>query len=441
MRRALREHLRDVIAIVALTVAGLATALIILANQNTAFPSWFPILGEERFELKAEFSSGQSITPGQGQAVDIAGIQVGDVTGVELEDGRALVTMEVDQDYAPLIHDDANLLLRPKTGLNDMVVEVQPGTGGEVEEGATLPLAQTEPNVNPDEILATLDADTRSFLKLLLAGGAEGLGGKRGLEFSAALRRLEPTVRDIARINSGLAKRRRNVARAIHNFRLLSDELADKDTTLTAFVDSSNAVLASFARQEASIRSALRELPPTLRATRGALTETNDLALEMEPALRRLLPGARALAPALRALRPFFRRTAGPIRDQIRPFTRQVRGPITHLRQASQGLGGSVPPSKVALRRLNQLFNALAYNPPGSQEGLLWWLAYLNRNAVASFPTEDANGPIQRAWLLLDCNTRTQAKAAVDFEVANAGVSFIETLLETVGLPEIDEVC
>ena len=72
----------------------------ILANQASALPCWVPILGEDRFELKAEFSSAQAVTPGQGQAVDIAGIQVGDITGVELEDGHAVVTMEVDNEYA-----------------------------------------------------------------------------------------------------------------------------------------------------------------------------------------------------------------------------------------------------------------------------------------------------------------------------------------------------
>ena len=68
------------------------------------------------------------MTPGQGQSVDIAGIKVGEVSGVKLENGHAVVSMEVDNKYAPLIHTNASLLLRPKTGLNDMVVEVDPGT-------------------------------------------------------------------------------------------------------------------------------------------------------------------------------------------------------------------------------------------------------------------------------------------------------------------------
>jgi hypothetical protein len=168
MRRAIREHSRDVAAIVALVLAGLFASFVILANQRASIPGWVPLLGSDRFELEAEFSSAQSITPGQGQSVDIAGVRVGDITGVELEDGHAVVTMEVENDKAHLINSDASMLLRPKTGLNDMVLEVDPGISDEdIEEGSTVPLASTLPNVNPDEILAGLDADTQDFLKLL----------------------------------------------------------------------------------------------------------------------------------------------------------------------------------------------------------------------------------------------------------------------------------
>ena len=172
---------------------------------------------------------------------------------MKLENGHAVVGMDVDNKYAPLIHDDSSLLLRPKTGLNDMVVEVDPGTQSspEVKEGSTIPLASTQPQVNPDEILASLDADTQQFLKLLLANGAEALDPAKGrdVKLSNALRRLDPFARDIARISGALATRRQNIANSIHNFQLLSTELGNKDQDLTNFVDSSNAVLASFARR------------------------------------------------------------------------------------------------------------------------------------------------------------------------------------------------
>ena len=104
MKRAIREHLRDFIAIGVLAVLAIVTTSVILVKQQANFPSWLPILGQSHFELKAEFSSSQAVTPGQGQTVDLSGVKIGSVQGVNLESGRAVVTMNIDPKYAPLIH-------------------------------------------------------------------------------------------------------------------------------------------------------------------------------------------------------------------------------------------------------------------------------------------------------------------------------------------------
>lgn len=420
MRRALRAHLRDVLAIIALLAAALFATTVILINQRTSLPSWVPLIGTDRFALEAEFSTAQAVIPGQGQSVDIAGIKVGEISGVKLENGHAVVGMDVDNKYAPLIHENSSLLIRPKTGLNDMVVEVDPGTQSspQVKENSTIPLASTQPQVNPDEFLASLDADTQQFLKLLLANGAEALDPEQGrdVKLSNALRRLDPLARDIARISGALATRRQNIANSIHNFQLLSTELGNKDQDLTNFVDASDAVLASFARQEASIRSAIRELPGTLKETQGALTSANDLALQSGPALKKSLPGARATAPALRALRPLFQQTAGPIQNQIRPFTVQVKSPVQHVAQISQGLGVATPGLKLGFTSLNDGLNALAFNPPGDQEGFLFYVPWLNHNLVTNYTLQDAYGPIRRGQVQESCGTAQTAEVSLSNE-------------------------
>jgi phospholipid/cholesterol/gamma-HCH transport system substrate-binding protein len=438
MRRVIREHLRDFLAIIALVVAGVVTTFVILGSQSTALPSWVPILGEERFELKAQFSSAQAVTPGQGQAVVIAGIKVGDITKAELENGQAVVTMEVDNEQAELIKEDASLLLRPKTGLNDMVIEVDPGSEGEnVEEGSTVPLASTQPNVNPDEVLASLDADTQAFLKLLLAGGAEGVDPEKGRDrkLSNTLRELEPFARNIARLSDGLAVRRRSISRSIHNFRLLSEQLGDKDAELTAFVDSSNAVLQRFANQEASIREALRELPSTLKQTNAALVSSNKLAIATLPALRDSLPGARALAPALKKLRPFLTQTVAPIRDQIRPFTVNNFVATKHLRKSLDGLAKTTPYLKTSITRLNELLNALAYDPGGGISSYLYYLTWMNHNLNSAFTLQDAHGPLRRGVVLDTCATSLLA----DNVFLNS--PYLQTLAELTILPTTAEIC
>ena len=114
--------------------------------------------------------------------------------------------------------------------------------------------------MNPDQILASLDGDTRDYLQLLVQGAAEGSAAD-GEELSATLRRFSPLARYLAKINGGLAKRRASIERSITSFKEVSEALGGADTRLAEFVDSSEAVLSSFARQEASLRETFQELP------------------------------------------------------------------------------------------------------------------------------------------------------------------------------------
>jgi phospholipid/cholesterol/gamma-HCH transport system substrate-binding protein len=433
--RAIRGHLRDFVAVIVLAVLGIAITVVIVIQQGTTFPSWVPGVGSDSFELKGEFTSAQAVTPGQGQTVNIAGVEVGEISEVEVENERAIVTMQIRSEYAPLIRTDATLLPRPRTGLQDMVIELDTGTEDEsIEDGATVPLTQTEAQVQPDELLATLDADTRAYLKLLLNGAGEALGG-RGKELSATLRRFEPFARDVARINSLLSERRRNIARSIHNFRLIADELARNDRELAEFVDASNAALAGFANQEASIRESLQELPGALEATLGALRASDRFALVSTPALRALRPAARAFKPAQEKLQPFFEQTVGPIKDQIRPFSRQVRRPFKHLNATAGPLAKGLVSLKGGFTDLNALFNELAYNPPGPEEGYLFWLTWLNHNANSVFLTQDATGPLRRGIILTSCQTARLAEGVASTR------PFLLTLLQLSRLPRSTEIC
>src|SRR6185312_11324698 len=97
------------------------------------------------FPVNAAFTTAQAVTPGQGQTVRIAGVQVGSIGGVKLENGQAVVRLDIDQKYKHLIHSDATALLRPKTGLKDMFVELDPGTNqaGPMPKDGTIPVQNT----------------------------------------------------------------------------------------------------------------------------------------------------------------------------------------------------------------------------------------------------------------------------------------------------------
>ncbi len=434
LARQARGRGKDTIAIVVLVMVGVAMMLGIFVQQKASLPSWLPFVGESFEHITAEFTSAQAVTPGQGQAVDIAGIQVGKVTSVNLEDGHAVVGMDIVPKYMQLIHRNATLLLRPKTNLNDMVVEVDPGSGkGHIENGANIPLSRTEPNVNLDQFLATLDGDTRQYLQLLLSGGAQGIGG-HGRQLSGAFRRLQPFAHYIAKLNGAVAKRHVALARAIHDFSLLTTELGRHDSEIQRFVTSSNAALGNFANQQESIQAALREFPATLHAAQAGLASSNRFSTVARPALFGLIPQAQALTPAFKATERFFKQTTVPIRDQIRPFTRQVRPVLTHASEGSGALKKTVTGFGHSLGGLNAFFNELAYKPKGSAQSFLFYLPWVNHDLNADFNLQDAQGPVQRGIVMISCNG-----ASLGYGLAETK-PFLKTLLQGARVPRASEL-
>jgi phospholipid/cholesterol/gamma-HCH transport system substrate-binding protein len=433
---AIRKHLVDFLAIIGLIIVALGVASVILANQRLTLPGWFPVLGQDFTEVEAELSTAQAVTPGQGQTVNVAGVEVGEISGVRLEDGKAIVTLKLEEDSVP-VYRNASVLLRPKTGLKDMVAELTPGTKdtGELDEGQRIPIGQTSPDVNLDEILSALDGDTRSYLQLLLSDGAQGLKGN-GRELANTIRRFEPTARYTRDIAEQLATRRRNIKRAIHNFSLVVDELGGKDDQLAEFVENSNAVFASLASQDANLRATLRELPSTLTATRTALGKAEVLADELGPTLQALRPGARALGPTLRQTRPFLRETTPVIRDEIRPFVRASRPLVTELRPAMRDLSALTPKLLRSFRVVNALLNTLAYNPPGdTEEGFLFWASWVNHLGPAVFSNQDAHGPIRRGLVVVGCQSLQVLENIV---LGNPQLGVLTQLLEA---PDRADVC
>ena len=174
MIRQIKKQAPVFVAIVFLFVGALAIGAYILSHQRFYLPAWVPLIGTDFYVVEAELSTGQAVVPGQGQTVNIAGVKVGEVGEVTLEDGKAVIDMQIKAEFAP-VYRNATILLRPKTGLKDMFLALDPGTpdAGDLPEGGRVRVANTLPDINADEVLAQLDADTRAYLQVLLNAGGE----------------------------------------------------------------------------------------------------------------------------------------------------------------------------------------------------------------------------------------------------------------------------
>jgi phospholipid/cholesterol/gamma-HCH transport system substrate-binding protein len=455
MRHQIKKQARVFAAVIVLFVVAMGIAGYILSHQRFFLPAWFPFIGTDFYEVKAELPTAQAVVPGQGQTVNVAGVKVGEVGDVKLQDGRAVVTMKIQDKYEP-IYKDATVLLRPKTGLKDMILALDPGTesAGEIPEGGSVKVGNTLPDVNPDEVLASLDGDTRAYLRILLNAGGIAFRDKPDSKFTQTasqdlretFKRFEPTSRDGAIITKRLIKRRKNISRVIHNFQELATALGAKDKQLAAFVDSSNENFAAFASQEGNLREAISLFPGALQQTTTTLQHTNSLAKELGPTLEGLRPFARELAPSLRRQRPFLRDTVPILRDQIRPFARDVQPTVRDLRSATRDLAPVTPGLTRSFKVLNAFFNTLAYDPPGDTQSFLFWSGWAAHAGTTITSLQDAHGPMLRGIVLASC---TDFKTLASLVQGNPQLGMLSKLANfpddrpprcpavTPGLPEV----
>ena len=397
MKRAIRTHAKDFLAIIALFSLAGFVALYILDNQRVRFP----LLEPEPFELKAEFSTAQAITPGQGQTIRVAGVRIGDIAKAELKDGRAIVTMSIDPEFKDVVRTDATALLRPKTGLKDMFLEINPGTKSRplAEEGFVIPVSNTLPDVNPDEILAGLDADTRSYIRLLLDGAAKGLKGN-GDNLNEVLRRFEPTYRDLAAVSQEVSTRRTELRRLVNSLQRLNTAVGRKDDDLAQLVGSASKVFRAIASERAGVSDTVRQLPGALKQASSTLARVEDLANELGPTSEKLRPAVRALREANVRTRPFALEAAPRLRDDIRPFVRELRPLVRDLRPAAEDLSKGEPGLTRSFKVINHFFNMLAYNKDGREgpekterdEGYLFYTGWLVHQVNNIFSFQDAHG-------------------------------------------------
>ena len=427
MGTAIRKHLRDFVAIALMLVVALVATYVIVQNQRLRIP----VLEDKPFELKAEFQTAQAVVPGQGQTIRVAGVKVGDVQEVELEDGVAVVTFGMDRDYLP-VYNDAAILLRPQTGLKDMFFEMDPGTpeAGEVGDGDTIPLENTAPDVNLDELLGALDSDSQAYLRLLLVGAGKGLDG-RGKDLGKLLGSLGPLTKDLDAINSKVAERKDQLRRLITNFNLLTKEVGKSQQSLTDLVRFSNTTVGAIAEQDPSVQRAIQQLPGTLEQSTEALNNVALFADQLGPAFDSLRPFARNLDEVNASTKKLALATTPVIQDQIRPFVRSARGPVEDLDTAAGRLAKAAPKLKVLAKKINRLGNMAAYNPNGAEppgvdnrdEGYLFWAAWLGHNSNSVYQVQDAHGVDRRIYLTIGCDEALSLLGASPLSPAVTGLT------------------
>jgi phospholipid/cholesterol/gamma-HCH transport system substrate-binding protein len=432
MKRVLERYGVPFAAIIVIVLIGMTAAVGVLANQRFYLPKWVPILGGDFVDYTIDFSSAKAVVPGQGQTVAISGVTVGDIKDVKLYNGRGRVSVKIQRKYADRIHTDATAALRPRTLLDDMIIELDPGTKGApvLKPGGNIPSQRTMTPVEFDELLSEFDADTRQYLAILLQQGAKGLGGNGGRDFGRLLRGLEPTTVYTARLAKALNGREAQIARTVTNLRAVMTELGKNQDALGTFVSASADAFSAIGDSSADLRGVVQKSPEALRKTQDLLDATGRLSQHVGSASRRLQRPTRQLDDGLKQLIAFMDASTPVLRDQVRPFARDAQAPLGKLKPVVDDIAASAKNTSTGTEVLRQLFDGLAYKPAGDNLSALTLAGWLGHAGMSITSMQDAAGALGRAVIYTDCGLVTTGSNTLRKESPAA-----RTILDLLGTP------
>ncbi len=286
------------------------------------------------YQVNAVFESANSIRVGS--PVRIAGVDVGKVKEVKAHEENpdaAVVVLQIDEDGLPL-HEDATAKIRPRIFLEgNFFVDLESGSPSspELDDGGTIAVTQTASPVQLDEVLTSLQSDTRQDLKDVLHALAVALnseptaaedrdadpsarGETAAKSFNDAYDDIPEAERSTAQVLEAFlgAEPGRDLSRLIEGTARTTGALIRNENALRGLITNFNTTMAAFASESGNLRRSIRELPLTLASANQALASLNESFPATRAFAREILPGVRETPATIEAALPWI--------DQARPL-------------------------------------------------------------------------------------------------------------------------
>ena len=321
----------------------------------------------DAYLVRAIFDNGGFVIPGED--VKIAGVKVGAIDDVDLQDNfKAAVVLRIDDPAFQSFRKDAYCQIRLQSLIGEQFIACQPTRphkdgaplppelakvpDGERGEGQRLlPVQNNTTPVGIDLIQNIQRLPQREGFRLLLNELGAGLAGN-GERLRAAVRRANPALRETDRVIKVLADQDKLLGRlADESDRVLAAWVQKRKDT-AGFIDSAGITGAAAAERGEDIErnferlpGFLRELQPTMAAFAGfsdqaspALESLGSRADAINAVFQRLGPFSEAATPALVSLGDFADR-GRELFPEIRPLVGQLNDLGEPLRPAANDLG------------------------------------------------------------------------------------------------------
>lgn len=226
----------------------------------------------------ARFTNASGLQPGD--FVDIAGVQVGTVTGVRLQHDQALVTFtaDTDQPLTTTTHADvdyANLL-----GQQLLSLEQGPAGGRPLRPGAVIPVSRTAPALDLTSIFngfqPLFEALTPQQVNELTASIIEVFQGESGT--------VSSLVTQTASLTQDLAQRQQLIGDVIDNLSSVAATLDSHNQQLVSMINQFDGLVTGLAGER-------NQLGSTIDSVSGLTTAVASLLQRSQPSLNQAIDG------------------------------------------------------------------------------------------------------------------------------------------------------
>jgi ABC-type transporter Mla subunit MlaD len=323
---------------------GAATALVVMVavflsyNANSGLP-FVPT-----YNLKVELPSAANLVAGN--EVRIGANRVGIVSQVDakrLENGRTIAGLSVKiEDRLRPLPKDTTSLVRFKSALGLKYLELTrcvPGPTKQcssegLEQGDTIPLAQSSEPVEFDEAFSWADEKTRKAAQQQLVGVGDALAG-RGAELNTAIAGIAPLLDQLRPVAENLSDPSTKLSALISNLGRFTGEVApvaDDQAQLFVNLDATFSAFASVARPY--LQDAITEWPVLQQTLIDELPGQRPFIRNSTKLFAALRPGTRALAENSKAVGDSLE-LSGPALKQSITLNERLRPTLIELKETA----------------------------------------------------------------------------------------------------------
>lgn len=188
-----------------------------------------------------------------GDDVKLAGVVVGSVTGIDVEQGRAIVRFEVDEDVELPV--DTAVAVRWRNLIGQRYLSLTPGSATEMlGDGDEVTIADDAVDISTliDQLVPLASAVSPDDLNTILTTVLQAFDGNAG-NFDALLADLDSML-------GALAERDDTVSQLLADYATVSDSLASRDAQIQTMIGNLAAIGETFAANDDLLDQALVQL-------------------------------------------------------------------------------------------------------------------------------------------------------------------------------------